>query len=143
VKIITRRNALYASLLAAAVSTAVTTGAMIPVVSALAQDARPSIAISAAVADREISEGMQTRISGFVHASMRLAAIDASGDTETVGVAAQERSKALVDLAFHQPANLVELAAKTAALVEFSEDVERFALRVLVEDATRLAEVSE
>ena len=91
----------------------------------------------------EISEGMQTLISEFVRASIRMAATDISGDAEAIGIVAHDRTRALAALAFHPPQNMTELAAKLAAITEFSEDTERFSLRMLVEDATRLAAGAE
>jgi hypothetical protein len=110
----------------------------------LAQAVTPATLLAradrAAAADREVSEGMQVVIGSFVEKSIRMAATDITGDNEALGIVAQDRTRALTALAFHRPANITELAAKLAAITEFSEDTERFALRVLVEDANRLAE---
>jgi hypothetical protein len=90
-----------------------------------------------------VSPMMQAFIADFIETSILLAATDATGDAEKYSAVSDARSKALVGLTFHQPANLVELSAKMAAVVEFSEDSERFSLRVLVEDMNRLAEVGK
>lgn len=139
-KILSRRTVMYGALIAAAISTAATTAVMIPTVSALAQDVMPT---KQTAADREISPGMQALIGEFVSASILLAATDMEGNAESVGIVAQARTKSLTALAFHTPQNWVELAAKLAAITEFSEDTERFALRAVVEDATRLAQVAK
>jgi hypothetical protein len=107
----------------------------LPLIHVPAEAATPAIppadllsrADRAAAADRGVSAGMQTLISEFVSASIRLAAIESAGEVETVGTAAQDRSKALVALAFHEPVTLTELSMKTAALIEFSEDMARLA----------------
>lgn len=78
------------------------------------------------IPDQSVSPTMQTMIDEFVTASTRQTS--------------EDRSKALTALAFHQPANLVELAAKTTALTEFANDSERWSLRVLVLDMNKLAE---
>lgn len=100
-------------------------------------------ATSPARAAEPVSPIMQGLISDFSLASLRQGALDTSGDTEKAAAAAQERNKALIALAFHEPANLTELGAKTAALVEFTEDTERFFLRILVEDTNKLAQVAK
>lgn len=100
-------------------------------------------ATSPARAAEPVSPIMQGLISDFSLASLRQGALDSSGDTEKAAAAAQNRNKALMVLAFHEPANLTELAAKTAALVEFTEDTERFFLRILVEDTNKLAQVAK
>jgi hypothetical protein len=117
------------ALIAAAFSAFVATATAIPSVSALAQEASTAT----------ISEKMQNRISDFVQASISLAAADLEGNPDDNKAVSDTRSKALVALVFHQPENLTELAAKTATLVEFSQDTERFALRMLVEDMNHLA----
>jgi hypothetical protein len=86
-----------------------------------------------------VSPMMQDLIADFVTTSIKLAAIDASGEAEAVGTVVQDRSKALVALAFYQPRNLIELSAKLSAITEFSEDTERWSIRILAEDASRLA----
>lgn len=98
---------------------------------------------SPARAAEPVSPIMQGLISDFALTSLRQGAFDTSGDSEKAAVAAQERNKALIALAFHEPANLTELAAKTAALVEFTEDTERFFLRILVEDTNNLTQVAK
>ena len=94
-----------------------------------------------ASADQAVSPAMQTLISQFIGASIRQYAADVSGDSDAISIVSQDRAKALTALVFHEPVNLAELSAKTAALIEFSEDVERFALRALVQDMNRLVEV--
>lgn len=94
-------------------------------------------------ADQAVSPAMQTLISDFVEMSIRLAAIDASGEPELVGTAVQDRSKSLMALAFHAPTNVTELAAKLSAITEFSEDTERWSIRIISEDAAQLAEVAK
>jgi hypothetical protein len=103
-----------------------------------AQPVRPQV-----VEVFSVSSMTQDLISDFVQTSIRLNAADMEGDPEAYRSISDARSKALVSLTFHQPGNLVELSAKTAALVEFSEDTERFSLRVLVEDTNRLAQVAK
>jgi hypothetical protein len=99
----------------------------------LIEQARP-------LSELSVSPEMQALIAEFVDRSIRMSATDLAGDAEAIGIIAQDRTRALSALAFHPPRNLVELAAKLAVLVEFSEDVERFALRAVVEDANRLVE---
>ena len=81
---------------------------------------------------------MGSVVSDFVAASIRLQSIDMAGDPERYRAAAEDRTDALTVLAFKRPADLTELANKLAALVEFTEDTERFALRIVVEDALAL-----
>jgi hypothetical protein len=97
-----------------------------------------ALAIVSAAASPAMAQGepsMGSVVSDFVTASIRLQSIDMAGDPERYRAAAEDRTDALTVLAFHRPADLTELANKLAALVEFTEDTERFALRMVVEDA--------
>lgn len=81
---------------------------------------------------------MSAAVAAFVESTIRLQSINMEGDPATYREVAAIRSRALADLAFKRPTDLTELANKLAALVEFSEDAERFALRMTVEDALSL-----
>lgn len=94
-----------------------------------------AITSPASAADRSI---MSSVVSDFVAASIRLQSVDMAGNPEAYSAASKDRTATLTALAFQRPADLTELANKLAALVEFTEDTERFALRIVVEDALTL-----
>jgi hypothetical protein len=136
------RNALYGTLIAVAFSTAVSTAVMIPTVSALAQSVvQPAASPADCVAScgPAISATLQSLVHDFVMASIRRDGLEASPDTEALGLAIQERHKALSALAFHPPVSLLELAVKLNVITEYAEDTERWAARAVAQDAVRLA----
>jgi hypothetical protein len=128
------RTALYSALIAAAFVASVATATAIPAAPALAQEAFHPVPAHA------VSPTMQMFIHDFVRASIRRDALEASEDAEALGLAIQERHRTLVALAFQPPVNVMELAAKLAALTEYSEDTERWSIRAAAQDAARLAE---
>ena len=87
-----------------------------------------------------VSPIMNRLIADFTMTAIRFNAVDVEGDAEGFKEASDARAKALIDLTFHAPESLIDHAAKLACLIEFIEDTERFALRVCVEDASRLVE---
>ncbi len=98
------------------------------------------ISAAPAAAQSDAPPMLDTLISDFVVLSIKLAATDMEGDADAYRAVSDDRSKALVALAFYQPSSLTGLAAKLSALIEFSEDTERWSLRVTVEDMNRLAD---
>jgi hypothetical protein len=131
-----RRNALYTALIASAFSAALATATAIPMVSALAQSAAPA---DCASCPQGASSTLRSLVHDFVMASIKRDGLEASPDTEALGLAIEARHKALSALAFHPPVNSLELALKLNIITEYAEDTERWAARAVAQDAVRLA----
>lgn len=134
-KIMTRRNALYAALIAAAVSTAITTA------SAIATGA-PMLATTTAETVQTVSPRMAELVANYQAALEQVDTLAPDTMTDSAAWAAVEAVfvKAQAELLAERPKNAADFAAKFDALIELDAGEGGFdAFKTLSEDAHALA----